>query len=209
MSAAAMSIVRHVVPCFEAPWAWKHVEPLSFVHASGIVVHLVVEQDLCSSMFLVDVFWEGIEEWLVSKAVFDLPQITLIRKLMFLGTLSTPNAGVSLQDFQQALHAQWGLGALQRARAISHVVAEHFNAHGGEWVEENNKDAIYIGDGSPHPLTGKEDRIVRCIRAHHLCYLSDTGQFLPLPSMELQRLPTGHARLDMAKAVMWAQSLCM
>ncbi len=209
MHPSTLLVVRHIVPCFETPWAWRMPRTLCFEHASGVVVELETRRESLSQHSIAQVYWQGFEEALSLNMAFEKPHIVQRPKRLLLGSLRLPKAGsaLCLESFQTLLHQQWGYGCWKRLRAVSHVLAERWAIEGGEWVCEDTGDALYKADGFPHARSWENSDITLFVQAHHLCRLDDSGQFLRVQSMELEPLSSGHERLNMATEIAWAQTL--
>ncbi len=185
----SFAILHGLFPCFEDPWAWHKTCPNLFEHPKGCSIRLAAAKshDRCYAVHAT---------WFVQE--------TSARHTACLGSLFLLEP--SLEGFQQALHLQWGAGALQRARALSHVLAEKFHLDGGHWKDFYERDLLISKTHTQHPHSLGSSRVHQVIKTQHVCVLQE-AQFVPLDHLDLTILPTAHERLLLAQDIAWARDL--
>ncbi len=188
-------------------WSWIDTH---FEHANGTRLRLTpqdVEDEFHRPVVLVHLEYEAA---FAPKGVFFFtPSLEITPISMALGTLyATPCFDrITPQDLHIMLHTQWGVSAQRHLRALSHVLAERFDADGGRWVRCGDYDGIRTAQQRHVALPVAHNRIRKTIDGEGWKSFQADGRWMPIEDMPLQRFASHHETMEFADHIARVQKL--
>ncbi len=195
-------LVQAFLESFESLHEWREIFPHEFVHPKGLRVKIDV---FSTGTGDVSILYDDLTMRLPSP--FVAPVMKPKQMAVVVGTLVLGTTKVSALVFQNALHQQWGLGALERLQALSHVLAKALDLPQGLWYDNHHDDDFSNHHGtivsSPYPM----GHVCGLLRHHNLCVMNTQGCFFPPKSIPLQLYSSAHEQLRHADHIQWAEEV--
>ncbi len=193
-------LAQALLESFERLSQWRLTAPERFVHSNGVQLNLNVYPQGTGDVSL------PYDTQILEQALgFSAPSIVQKSTTAVLGTLHFGTTSVSEEIFQRCLHEQWGLGALERLQALSHVLAQTLDCSEGAWYDQDEDDDFVAVSGQSLPSPWPAGSIYRLLRRYNLCTMNTQGGFFAPKGFPLQLYPSAHEQLAHSASLEWAR----